>query len=126
MTPSFRALASSFVPETAGATAAEWAALEATVEAALRRRPAALRRQIALFLRVLDVWARLRYRAPLARLDPVQRGALVESFSHSPVLLFRRGIWGLRTLVMMGWYTQDEVMAAIGYRARAEGWDARR
>ena len=126
MTPAFRALAATFVPETAGATSPEWAALEATVDAALARRPAALRRQVALFLRLLDWWARLRFRAPLARLDPARRLRVVESFARSPVLLFRRGIWGLRTLVMMGWYTQDAVIAALGYRARAEGWDARR
>jgi hypothetical protein len=126
VTPAFRALAPSFVPETAGASVAEWAALESTVDAALARRPAALRRQIALFLALLDLWARLRYRAPLARLDPARRSALLEGFARSPLLLFRRGIWGLRTLVMMGWYTQDGVMAALGYRARAEGWETRR
>ena len=42
------------------------------------------------------------------------------------MLLFRRGVWGLRTLVMMGWYTNPSVIAALGYRASAAGWEARR
>lgn len=126
MSPAFRALVPAFVPETARATPEQWSALEATVDGALGRRPPGLQRQVAAFLRLLNLWARVRYRAPLTRLGPDDRQALVESFARSPLLLFRRGIWGLRTLVMLGWYTQDSVIAALGYRARAEGWEARR
>ncbi len=121
-----RALASSFVPETAGASEVEWAALETRVGQALAARPAAMRRQIGLFVRILDTTARLRYRTGLTALDAVRRTALLESFARSPVLLFRRGIWGLRTLIMLGWYTQPFVIAALGYRASPAGWEARR
>lgn len=126
MSPALRALVPAFVPETARATPAEWSALEATVDAALGRRPAALRRQVAAFLRLLDLYSRFRYFTALTRLGPADRSALLERFARSPLLLFRRGVWGLRTLVMMGWYTQDSVITALGYRARAEGWEARR
>ncbi len=121
-----RALASSFIPETAGATDTEWAALEAGIAQALAVRPPAMRRQLGLFVRLLDAAARLRYRTKLARLEPERRTALLESFARSPVLLFRRGIWGLRTLIMLGWYTQPSVIAALGYRAHPAGWEARR
>jgi hypothetical protein len=124
--PAFRALASSFVPDTANATEDQWMELEATIERALVTRPPAVRRQIALFLRVLNAAGRLRYGAGLSALDPARRTALLESFARSPVLLFRRGIWGLRTLIMLGWYTQPSVIAALGYRAHPAGWDAKR
>jgi hypothetical protein len=123
--PAFRALASSFVPETAAARGAEWAALEETFERALGARPPALRRQITSFIRLLDLAARLRYGARLAGLDEVRRTALLESFAGSRFLLFRRGVWGLRTLIMLGWYTQPVVIASLGYRAAAGGWSTR-
>ena len=121
-----RALASSFVPEIERASEAEWQALEAAVDRALAARPPAVRRQLALFLRLVTIAAWVRYARPLDRLDAERRGALLAGFGRSPSLLLRRGIWGLRTLVMLGWYTQPSVSAAIGYRADPRGWDARR
>ena len=123
---SLRALATSFVPEIAVATPEQWVELERIIERALAARPARLRRQLALLIRVLEGLARIRCGASLAGLDPVRRSALLESLARSPLLLLRRGIWGLRTLIMMGWYTQAEVAAAIGYRACPAGWSARR
>lgn len=123
---SFRALAAGFVPETALATPAQWTTLETTVAGALAARPPALARQIAALILLLELLARVRYGRGLARLDARRRTALLETLAAAPLLLLRRGIWGLRTLVMLGWYTQDEVVAGLGYRARAEGWDATR
>jgi hypothetical protein len=123
--PAFRALATSFVPETDRADAAQWTALEQTIERALAARPPRLRRQIALFVRLLDISARLRHGHSLAALDGFRRTALLERFAASRLLLFRRGVWGLRTLVMLGWYTQPAVVLALGYRASAAGWEAR-
>ena len=121
-----RPLATSFVPEIAGASAAEWSELERRIMLALEARPPAVRRQLGIFVRVLQAAAWIRYRSGLARLDSGRRTALLESFASSPVLLFRRGIWGLRTLVLLGWYTQPSVVSALGYRASPAGWEARR
>lgn len=121
-----RPLATSFVPEIAGATEAEWSELERRITQALAARAPAVRRQLGLFVRVLQAASLVRYRAGLAGLDPPRRTALLEAFAGSPLLLFRRGIWGLRTLVMLGWYTQPSVVSALGYRASPNGWAARR
>ena len=121
-----RPLAVTFVPEIAGATAAEWSELERRVTQALAARPPALRRQLGLFVRVLEAASRIRYRTRLAALDPRRRTVLLEAFAGSPLLLFRRGIWGLRTLIMLGWYTQPSVVSALGYHASSAGWEARR
>ena len=123
--PAFRALAAGFVPETAQATPAQWARLEETVERAVAARPAALRRQLALLLRAIGLVARLRTGREVARLDPAECTALLQRLAGSRVLLLRRGIWGLRTLVMLGWYTQPGVVTALGYRANPAGWSAR-
>jgi len=121
-----RPLAVSFVPEIAGASAAEWSELERRIMQALEARPRGVRRQLGIFVRVLEAASRIRYRTGLAGLDSGRRTALLESFAGSPVLLFRRGIWGLRTLVLLGWYTQPSVVSALGYRASPAGWEARR
>jgi hypothetical protein len=121
-----RPLAVTFVPEIAGATPAQWSELERRIIQALTARPPAMRRQLGLFVRVLQAASRIRYRTGLAALDAARRTALLEAFAGSPLLLFRRGIWGLRTLVMLGWYTQPSVVSALGYRASPAGWEARR
>jgi len=121
-----RPLAVGFIPEIADATADQWSELERLITQALAARPPAVRRQLGLFVRVLQTASRIRYRTGLAALDPGRRTALLEGFAGSPVLLFRRGIWGLRTLVMLGWYTQPSVVSALGYRASPGGWGARR
>jgi len=120
-----RPLAAAFVPEIALATEAQWIQLTAAIEEVLATRPARVRRQLTLLLRLLDCLSMMRYGKRLASLDPARRTALLEALAHAPWLLLRRGIWGLRTLVMLGWYTRPEVAAALGYRATAAGWSAR-
>jgi hypothetical protein len=123
--PAFRALAVTFVPETAASSDEDWAALEGIVTRALAARPPRLRRQLVLFIRILDTLALLRHGHRLASLDRERRHRFVEGVSKSRLLLFRRGVWGLRTMVMMGWYGRPEVQQALGYRATAAGWAAR-
>src|SRR6266571_1461118 len=98
--PIWRAVATSVVPEASQLGAAEWAAFEAIVARALAARPARTRRQVALFLTLLDWLPLLRYG--------------------------RRLFWGIRTLVLMGYYGRPAAAAAIGYRADPRGWEARR
>jgi hypothetical protein len=124
--PAFRAFAQCFIPETSRAAEPQWRALESAVAAALAARPARLRRQILLFVGLIGLAARAGHRTGFAELGTARATALLERFAASRVLLFRRGVWGLRTLVMMGWYTDPAVSAALGYRATAAGWDARR
>jgi len=59
-------------------------------------------------------------------LDPARRARFLDSLQTSRLLLARRGIWGLRTLVLMGYYGRPRAAAAIGYRADPRGWEARR
>ena len=122
----FRALAAAIVPDAAGLTEAEWRAVEAVVDEALASRPPSQRRQLLLFVRLIGWIARLRFGKSLAALDAARRARFLASIERSPLLLLRRGFWGLRTLVFLGYWTRPDAAAAIGYRARPEGWGARR
>jgi hypothetical protein len=122
----FRAFAETVVPEMSQLDPAAWDDVERTVEHALAHRPPAMRRQLGLLLRAIDTLPRLRHGRRFAALDGARRERLIDALQRSPVKLIRRGIWGLRTLVLMGYYTRAATMSAIGYGAHARGWDAPR
>ena len=122
----FRAVAVTVVPEVAGLSSAEWAAVEGTVERALAQRPAKLRRQLRTFLRLIHVLPIGRFGRTFVALDPERRERVLSGLHDSRVFLQRRGFGGLRTLVLMGYYTLPRTRSAIGYRASPMGWEARR
>ncbi len=121
----FRAIATTVVPEASALDEAGWKALEALVERTLARRPAALRRQLVLFVRAIEHLPRLRWGRAFTALGPDERTRFLSGLEHAPILILRRGFWGLRTLVYLGYYARPEAAAAIGYRADARGWEAR-
>ena len=99
--------------------------METVIEHAMAGRPAGVRRQLVLFVRLVDGASLVRYGRRLHALPVDRCTRLLEGLSRCPLLLVRRGVWGLRTLVQMGWYGQPGVQKAIGYRAHASGWEAR-
>ncbi len=122
----FRAVAATVVPETVALDDDGWATLEATVERALAARPEKLRRQLVLFVRVLEFLPIFTERGRFSRLGPEPRHRVLKRLELAPSLLVRRGFWGLRTLVLLGYYTQPAIQVRIGYRAHPDGWSARR
>lgn len=122
--PAFRALASTIVPEAAGLREDEWAEVERIVEDALSRRPARMRQQLVLFIRVLSFLPLLRWGRTFRGLDQARRARLLHAVERAPILLVRRGMWGLRTMVFMGYYARPKAAAEIGYRADPRGWEA--
>jgi len=124
--PVFRAVATCVVPEAGRLESAQWDEMEATVARAVAARPRAVQRQLALFLTVLEWFPLLRYARRLSRLDTARRTKFLERLQRSPSLLLRRGFWGVRTLILMGYYGRPAVAGEIGYRADTRGWEARR
>ena len=122
----FRALAVTFVPEASALDERGWSEAERIVEEALAPRPPKVRRQVGLLIRALDVLPLLRHGRRLTALDAAARLRFLSGLQDSRLLLLRRGIWGLRTLVFMGYYARPEAASLIGYRADARGWEARR
>lgn len=123
--PAFRALAATIVPGAARLDDPGWRALEGIVEGALGARPPALRRQLRIFIRLLEWLPLLRYGRRFTRLDPTRRSRFLAAVEDAPLLLVRRGFWGFRTLVMMGYYGRPQATAGIGYRAHLRGWHGR-
>lgn len=123
--PVFRALAITFVPEAKDLDERAWVEADAIVETFLASRPAAIRRQVVLLIRLLNLLPLLRWGRPFTGLDAERRLRFLAALQDAPVLLLRRGIWGLRTITFMGYYCRTEAAAAIGYRADKRGWEAR-
>ena len=121
----FRAIAMSVVPELRSADPNAWSEIEAEIERALAERPKEMRRQLVSFVRLLDWWSRLRYGRRLTKLDVIKRNELLELIERHRLPLLRRGMWGLRTLVFLGYYTRADVAQFIGYNAHRDGWSAR-
>lgn len=122
----FRALCVAFVPESAELDEAGWRELESDVERALADRAPAIQKQMLLLIRILDLLARARHGSALASLPPASRRELLTRLQDSRWLLLRRGVWGLRTLAFLGYYSRPDTAASIGYRADARGWEMRR
>lgn len=120
-----RAVAMTVVPESSSLDEQAWAEVERVIEEALGRRTSRVRRQLIVFFRLLQVLPVARYGRQLTRLNARQRVVFLEWIERSPVLLIRRGFWGVRTLIFMGYYTREDVATAIGYRAHPDGWAAR-
>lgn len=118
----FRALARAIVPETAELDQAGWADLEAIVEKALAKRPPGMRRQFAIFVRLLDFLPRFRWLRSFRSLDAPRRARFLRTMQSARIFLFRRGFWGLRTLVYMGYYARPEAYVEIGFDAHLRGW----
>lgn len=122
----FRAVTETVVPEARALPPGEWQALEAIVEDALAERPAPLCRQLRLLVRMIELVPVLRYGRGFTALDPARRTAVLRLLQGAPLVLLRRGFWGLRTLALMGYYARPAAAADIGYRADPRGWEARR
>jgi len=118
----FRAIASAVVPDMATLDDAGWQQVERYVAIGLAARPPDVRRQLALFVRVVNALAVLRYGRPLAALSIARRHRLLAGLERAPFLLIRRGLWGVRTLALMGYYCQDAARTAVGYAGDPRGW----
>ena len=122
----FRAIAVTMVPDAAALDETGWRAMDASIAEALAKRPPAMRRQLALFIRILDTLPLFRWGRRFHALGAARRARFLDALQYSPIPLLRRGVWGVRTLVFLGYYARADVQATLGYRATARGWRARR
>jgi hypothetical protein len=118
-------IATTVVPETVSFDERAWSELDEVIEHAVAKRGERVQRQFVMFLRLVQNLAVARYGKVFTSLDPGRRTAFLESIERSRLLLVRRGLWGVRTLVFMAYYTRDDATEAIGYNPSAAGWAAR-
>ncbi len=119
-------MAVTVVPEAERLDAAGWAEVERLVEKTLAPRPAPVKRQLRLLLRVIGFLPVLRRGRRFVSLSAAERTAFLSGLENAPVVLLRRGFWGIRTLVYLGYYARPAAGLEIGYRAHPRGWEARR
>jgi len=119
-----RAFVSTIVPEAAALDDGRWADVEAAIEGVLQQRPNSIRRQLRMFLRVMQWLPLLRYGRRFTSLNPQQRAHFLSYFESHRLLLMRSGFWGVRTLALLGYYGRPEAAELIGYGADRRGWEA--
>lgn len=124
--PLVRAITCAIVPEAAAMDEKAWSEFDALMDAALGDRPPALQRRLQFFLRAIDWMPMLRYGRRFTSLQPAQRARFLSGLENHSVQLIRSGFWGLRTLVLLGYYGRPDAATAIGYAADPRGWEARR
>jgi len=115
------ALARRIVPATAQLDAAGEAKFLQIIEAAIASRPVMVQRQIGLFLSVLRWLPVLRLAGALDKLPPARQDEVLRWFQEAPVPLVRKGFWGLKVLIYMGYYSRPELLAMIRYTPSRHG-----
>ncbi len=119
-----RAIGSVVLPSPEALDEDGWKEAEAIIERALAEKPAAVKLQLRLFLRAVNSLPLVTTGRTLANLPLEKRRAFLERIHRSPLLPLRRGLWGVRTLLFMGYYNQDRIRKEIGYDADPWGWTA--
>jgi hypothetical protein len=116
-----RAVAERIVTELAEAGPDAGSRFESIVGTALEARAAAVRRQLGTFLTVIRWAPVLRWGRRFEALPASHRDRFLRWLERHPVQTIRAGFWGLKTLVLMGWYGRHEHWDAISYRPSLEG-----
>ena len=117
-----RAIGSVVLPSPEALDEEGWAKAERIIEEALESKPPGIKRQIRLFLRLVTFLPILSTGRTLPKLPLEKRAAFLHRLHRSPLMPLRRGMWGIRTLIFMGYYNQDRVRDEIGYAADPRGW----
>ena len=120
-----RAIGSVVLPSPDALDPEGWRKAEAIMEQALNPRPTKVKRQLRLFLRLVNLLPLFSMGRTLTTLSLERRVAFLERLQRSSLQPLRRGLWGVRTLIFMGYYNQDSVRENIGYAAHLRGWKGR-
>lgn len=91
---------------------------ESIIDDALMDRSPATRRQFGVFLRVIRYGPLVRWGRTFNGLDDSRRDRVLSWLQDCPVTLIRKGFWGLKVMVFMGYYGRPESWAEIGYEPR--------
>jgi len=91
------------------------------VDGALLDRPEQVRRQFAIFLGLIRSAPLIRYGKTFEKLSSDRQDAVLRWFEDFPVGLLRKGFWGLKAMVFMGYYGQPETNELIGYAPEFDG-----
>ena len=116
-----RVLAGRIVPESTELDEDGWRRFFKIVDRALLDRPASVRRQFATFLGLIRSGPLVRYGKSFEKLTNDCQDAVLRWFEDCPVALLRKGCWGLKAMVFMGYYGQPETNELVGYAPDLDG-----
>ena len=119
-----RTVVATVVPESASLNEAGWNEFDCVIEALLHDRPESLKRQLRLFLSLIEWLPLVRYGRRFTALDPARRTRVLNYLQNAAVEKVRVGFWGLRTIVLAGYYGRPQAASEIGYSASVSGWEA--
>ena len=91
------------------------------IDNAFAPREPGVRRQFQLFLFLLRWLPFLRFGAPLDRLAEQKQIRVLRWFEGKAFVLLRKGFWGLKTLVYLGYYGQAAVSRKMHYTPCVQG-----
>ena len=114
-------LARRIVPETSELDADGLNRFFEIIDGALLDRPASVRRQFATFLGLIRSAPLIRYGKSFDKLTAKRQDAVLRWFEDCPVGLLRKGFWGLKAMVFMGYYGQPETNEIVGYAPELDG-----
>ena len=114
-------LARRIVPEVAGLTEEEQGEVVRTVDGALAEREPAIQVQFKLFMDMLRWSTLLRYGRPLDMLSPGDQDTVLRAHEETGVQKMRTGIWGLKTMVYMGYYGNPDRAGLLHYTPSLRG-----
>ena len=118
-------LAACIVPESAGAPTQVTDPLLAAVDEELHPRPRLQQLEFKLLLLAIR-WMTVPFTLHrFERLPAARQDRWLRFFENAPLTLLRVGIWGLKTLVFLGYYTQDGVLRRILYLPSKEDGNVR-
>lgn len=109
------------VPAIADLPENEQAGIARVVDDALAARGKAMQVQFGLFLDTLRWASVLKKGRPLDKLPGEAQDEVLRRLEDSPVSRIRTGVWGLKTLVYMGYYGDPERAAQFGYTPSFDG-----
>jgi hypothetical protein len=109
------AVGARLVPEVAALDTDQRGAFRTIIDEALADRPAAMRRQLGIFLGLVERAPLIRFGSTFTRLAPTRQDRVLRWFQDAPVELLRKGFWGMKALVLMGYYARPEAAAEVGW-----------
>lgn len=115
------AVAARVTPETAGLDDTAKRDFRALIDTALGQRPAAVQKQFAGLLKIVRLAPVFRYGKPFDKLPPEKQDAVIAWFQDAPVTLLRKGLWGLKAMVFMGYYGRPEAATRVGWTPTFDG-----
>ena len=109
------AVAGRVVPELATLDDAALDRFHTVIDDALSERAPWVRRQFASFLMLLRILPVARFGSTFESLGADRQRRFLAWLQDRAPSLLRKGFWGLKTLVFMGYYSQAAVAPAISY-----------